>query len=53
MVAKRHGKPTQQFFKNGNSLATFTSTTRNTGNCLPDVFAWLFKALKPHFDGYM
>lgn len=54
-VAKRHRKPTQQFFKNANSLAMFASTTRNTGTCicLPEVFAWLFNALKPHFDGYI
>lgn len=39
MVAKQPPKPTQQFFKNENSLATFTSWARNTGICLPNF--WL------------
>ena len=34
------------------SLAIFTSTTRNTGIRLPEVLAWLFNVLKPHFDGF-
>lgn len=39
-------KPTQQFFKIENSLATFTSTAKNTGICLAN-FTMAFQCSTP------